>query len=132
MMKEVPSMDLWLKEAKEHKDSGKVGMYLTHQGVVRESPRSVVREDSQEERKVKAIDFSYDQAGVDQAVEAAYKLPGVYYIKAWLNEGRLEVGDPIMQVLIGGDIRPNTISALEKLVEKIKTLHVVESEILSE
>ena len=30
--KEIPSMDLWLKEAKAHESAPKCGMYLTHNG----------------------------------------------------------------------------------------------------
>ena len=50
-------------------------------------------------------------------------------IRAWLNEGTLEVGDDIMYVLVGGDIRPNVIDALQKVVEELKTNCVTETEI---
>jgi len=49
-------------------------------------------------------------------------------IDQWLNEGLLEVGDNIMHVLIGGDIRPHVIDGLQSLVEKIKTECVTEIE----
>ena len=39
-----PSFDEWLAEAKAQPDSGKVGMYLCHNGVVRESAKAEVRE----------------------------------------------------------------------------------------
>ena len=75
------------------------------------------------------IEFSYDAAGVDAAVKEALTWPGVYYVRVWLNEGTLSVGDSIMYVLIGADIRPNCIDALQKLVGKIKNDLVVETEI---
>ena len=55
--------------------------------------------------------------------------PGVYYVRVWLNEGVLNVGDSLMYVLIGADIRPRCIDALQKLVGKIKNELVVEKEI---
>ena len=50
-------------------------------------------------------------------------------MRTWLNEGALNVGDSIMYVMIGADIRPRCIDALNKLVGKIKNDLVVEKEI---
>ena len=36
MAKTIPSMDAWLAEAKKDESAAKVGMYLVHNGVVRE------------------------------------------------------------------------------------------------
>ena len=66
---------------------------------------------------------------VEAAVRETYKREGIYYIRTWLNEGELEVGDDIMYVLIGGDIRPNVVAALDSLVDKLKTQCVTEKEI---
>ena len=52
-----------------------------------------------------------------------------YYVRVWLNEGVLNVGDSLMYVLIGADIRPRCIDALQQLVGKIKNELVVEKEI---
>ena len=64
-----------------------------------------------------------------EAIEEAMKLDGIYYVKAWLNEGELTVGDDIMYVLIGGDIRPHVVDALQFLVGKLKNECVEETEI---
>ena len=72
--------------------------------------------------------FSYDAEKVEKAVQEAYKLEGIYYIRTWLNEGELEVGDDIMYVLIGGDIRPHVVDALQFLVGKLKNECVTEIE----
>ena len=56
-------------------------------------------------------------------------MPGIGYVRAWLNEGRLRVGDDIMYVLIGGDIRPNVVDALQYLVGRVKNECVNETEI---
>ena len=57
------------------------------------------------------------------------KLEGVYYVRAWLNEGTVPVGDSLMYILIGADIRPHAVDALTKLVETIKTKIVIETEL---
>ena len=49
-------------------------------------------------------------------------------MRVWLNSGELTVGDDIMQVLIGGDIRPRVIDALQELVGTIKNECVSEIE----
>ncbi len=131
MAKTEPSIDSWLKEAKADPNAAQCGMFLTHNGVVRITPKQLVREGVEGLGQVAAVEFSYDAAGVDAAVKEALTWPGVYYVKVWLNEGVLEVGDSIMYVLIGADIRPNCIDALQNLVGKIKNDLVVEKEIYS-
>ena len=126
--KKVPSIDEWLKEAKADPKASQTGMFLVHNGVVRETPKSKVREGVDDGSRVTGMLFSYDAAKVDAAVEEARKMSGIFYVKAWLNEGSLKVGDDIMIVLIGGDIRPNVINTLQHLVTKIKTQCVMEIE----
>ena len=128
MSKPIPSMDQWLREAKTHESAPKIGMYLTHNGIVRQSAKAKVRygEDAQD---VTGMVFSYDQQKVDAVLEDAKKLEGIYYIRVWLNEGVLKVGDDIMYVLIGGDIRPRVVDALQYLVGRIKNECVVETEL---
>ena len=74
------------------------------------------------------MEFSYDEAKVAAAAEETRKMDGVYYVRTWCNEGKLEVGDNIMLVLIGADIRPHAVDALNKLVGTIKTECVSEVE----
>ena len=128
MSKQSPSMDQWLQEAKQHDSAPKVGMYLSHNGVVRQSARARVRQGDETAAPVTGMLFRYDQAKVDAAIAGAYQLPGIYYIRVWLNEGELTVGDDIMYVLIGGDIRPHVVDALQFLVGEIKSHCVVEKE----
>ena len=125
-------MDAWLKEAKQHESAPKIGMYLTHNGIVRETAKAKVRQGAENTKLVIAMNFSYDQAKVDAAIEETYKMDGIYYIRTWLAEGNLQVGDDIMYVLIGGDIRPHIIDALQYLVGRIKNECVVETEIYAE
>ena len=128
MSKPIPSMDQWLKEAKAHESAPKIGMYLTHNGIVRQSAKAKVHY-GEDAKDATGMVFSYDQSKVDAVLEDAKKLDGIYYIRVWLNEGELKVGDDIMYVLIGGDIRPRVVDALNYIVGRIKNECVVEKEL---
>lgn len=129
MAKQEPSVDQWLKEAKADPKAAQCGMFLTHNGVVRITPKAQVREGVEGLGEVSKVEFSYDEEGLAAAVEEALTWEGVYYVRVWLNEGVCNVGDSLMYVLIGADIRPRCIDALQKLVGKIKNELVVEKEI---
>ena len=126
--KPVPSMDEWLREAKADPSAEKIGMYLTHNGTVRKTAKAKVRNCDMSAENVTGMLFSYDDEKVSAAIDETYKLDGIYYIKVWLNQGELQVGDDIMYVLIGGDIRPHVVDALQFLVGKLKSECVTETE----
>lgn len=128
MRTEIPSMDQWLREAKAHKSAPKIGMYLTHNGIVRQSAKAKVRLGAENAPDVTGMFFSYDREKVDAVIAETYRMEGIYYIRVWLNEGELNVGDDIMYVLIGGDIRPRVVDALQYLVGRIKNECVSEIE----
>ena len=71
---------------------------------------------------------SYDAAKVQAAIENTLAMPGIGYVRVWLANGELAVGDDIMFVLIGGDIRPRVVAALQALVGAIKNECVTEIE----
>ena len=124
-----PSVEQWLLEAKTAPQAENGGMYLTHCGVVRESAKAKVRLGQADTRRVTGMRFSYDAEKVEQAISSARALDGIYYVRVWLNEGALSVGDDIMLVLIGGDIRPHVVDALQFLVGRIKSECVTEEEL---
>ena len=132
MPKTMPSVDEWLREAKVDPGFRNCGMYLVHNGTVRETPKAEARDIEtdgvQPGGKVGGMVFSYDSTRVEAAVEACRALPGIGYVRVWLNEGELALGDDIMLVLIGGDIRPRVIDALQQLVGTIKNECVSEVE----
>ena len=127
--KQSPSMDAWLAEAKCHESAPKIGMYLTHNGIVRQSAKAKVRFGAEDTRSVTGMYFSYEPEKVEAIIQETYKMDGIYYIRVWLNEGQLAVGDDIMYVLIGGDIRPHVVDALQYLVGRIKNECVTEKEL---
>ena len=124
-----PSVDAWLREAKALEAAGEIGMYLFHNGVVRQTARARVREGDAQAKPVSGMRFSYDPERVATAVEETRRLPGIYHVRVWLNRGELKVGDDLMRVLVGGDIRPHVIAALESLVGTLKRQCVTEEEL---
>ena len=95
MAKTEPSVDQWLREAKADPAAAQCGMFLTHNGVVRITPKAQVREGVEGLGEVVAVEFSYDAEGLAAAEAEALTWPGVYYVRTWLNEGRCEVGDSL-------------------------------------
>ena len=129
MKKTPPSIDAWLKEAKAHESAPNIGMYLTHNGTVRQTAKAKVRFGAEDTKEVTGMLFSYDEEKVNAVITDTYQMEGIYYIKVWLNEGQLQMGDDIMYVLIGGDIRPRVVDALQYLVSRVKNECVVETEL---
>ena len=125
----VPSIDQWLKEAKEDPSASECGMYLIHNGTVRQTARAMVRQGADNTEPVTGMVFRRNAEKTDQAVRKAKEMPGIFYVRVWLNEGVLTLGDDIMLVLVGGDIRPHVIDALQSLVGTIKNECVIEQEL---
>lgn len=130
MKERKPTFEKMMKEAKLSKNADKCGMFLLHNGVVRIDAKSKVREGKKNTKKIVGMNFDYDDKKVKTAIKNALKMKGIYYIKVWLNRGKLKVGDDIMLVLVGGDIRPRVIDCLQNLVGEIKSKCVVEHEIV--
>ena len=130
-----PSMDEWREDAKKSPNAENCGMYLFHNGVVRSTPKAKVRQITEgnladtASKRVCAMNFSYDRQKVEEAKKKAMQMPGIFYVRVWLNEGILQPGDDIMLVLIGGDIRPHVVECLQTLVGEIKNYCVSETEI---
>lgn len=129
MKQERPSVDQWLREAKADPSAADCGMYLVHNGTVRRTARAKVRQGVEDAAPVTGMFFSYDREKAAAAIEAAGRMEGIGFVRVWLNEGELEVGDDIMLVLIGGDIRPHVIEALQTLVGTLKNECVTEREL---
>jgi len=125
-----PSVDAWIEEIRNNDSECNAGMFLIHNGVVRVTPKAQVREGVQGLGQVKALTVSYDKVKADNAIRKALQMEGITNIKVWINEGKLNVGDDIMLVLVAGDIRPHVIDALQSLVGDLKTNCITEQELL--
>ena len=126
--KAIPSADAWLREAKAEAAAADCGMFLLHNGVVRRSAKARVRFGDESAPEVRGMYFSYDREKAAEAIRAAEAMEGIRFVRVWLNEGELAVGDDIMYVLIGGDIRPHVVDALQALVGTLKNECVTELE----
>ena len=124
-----PSADQWLREAKADAAAADCGMFLLHNGVVRRSAKARVRAGDTQAADVVGMRFSYDRAKTAAAIAAAEATEGIRIVRVWMNEGELSVGDDIMYVLVGGDIRPHVIDALQALVGTLKNECVSEIEL---
>ena len=129
LKQEMPSIEQWLREAKSDPAAADCGMFLIHNGVVRQTAKAKVRQGAENTDSVRGMLFSYDREKAARAVDSTRSLPGIGYVRVWLNEGELQVGDDIMLVLIGGDIRPHVIDALQTLVGTLKNECVTETEL---
>ncbi len=97
----------------KHRDAGKMGMIASHLGIVRETSRSG--------DCIQFIDVTYDSEKVRGILNDIKLLPGIIDVIIETASGRLEIGDPIMAVVVGGDIREHVFPALAKTVDRIKT-----------
>jgi len=78
---------------------------------------------------VKKVLLRADRDRLEDLLAEARTWPGVYAVRAWVNEGSLSVGDDIIKVLVAGDIRDNVFAALQWLVSLIKSEVLSESEL---
>lgn len=101
-----------LEKIRKHPDSRKMGMIASHLGIVRGSSR--------DSREVIGVEVSYDLNAIDDIIKNIKRLPGIVEVLVDINEGRLEVGDKILFVAVGGDIREHVFNALIKAVDLIK------------
>ena len=114
-------IDAWLEEVKRKSDPSTLGMILVHNGVVRGT--------SKDGKPVTGMQLSYDQAKLQSCVERFKARGGIVEIKAWINEGELQVGDDIMMLLVAGRLRTDVLPVFEELLSIIKKDVVREEEI---
>ena len=101
-----------LEKIRMHPDAHKMGMIASHLGIVRGSSRN--------NRKVIGIEVDYDLDAINDIIRDIKKLPGIFEVMVEINNGQLDVGDEILFVAVGGDIRENVFHALIKAVDLIK------------
>lgn len=92
--------------------SEKIGMIATHIGVVRGN--------SLDGREVSGVEVAYDHEVLEEITNNSRSLPGIIDVMVEVNEGALKVGDMIMFVAVGGDIRDHVFPVLINTVDRIK------------
>lgn len=106
----------------KHKDSRKMGMIASHLGIVRETSRAG--------EYIRDIDVTYDSDKLKEIIDDVSNLPGIVDVAVETASGKLQIGDPVMAVVVGGDIREHVFPALIKAVERIKAEACVKNESL--
>lgn len=97
---------------KRHPDYGRVGMILCHNGVVRETAR--------DGRRIKRMTVQTDRVRLEAILSEMRKRPGIVEILAEVREGKLDVGEDVMMVVVAGDYRENCFPVLQDAVNAIK------------
>ena len=112
--KKGDKMDLskMIQTLKEDPDYPKMGMIASHLGVVRET--------SLNGDKVSGIDVIFDKDAINKIILKIKRMPGVVNVLVETSGGRLEVGDDIMAVAVGGDTREHVFPALIEAVDMMK------------
>ena len=108
------SMDLnkMIERVKKNTDPSRVGMITSHLGVVRRTSR--------DGREVTSLEVAYDQEALQAVVRDIKQMPGIAEVLVETREGRLNVGEEILAVVVAGDIRENVFPALVNAVNRIK------------
>jgi molybdopterin synthase catalytic subunit len=101
-----------IEKVKKSTDPSKVGMITSHLGVVRATSRNG--------SEVTGLEVAYDQKALQAVVSDIKKMPGIAEVLVETREGRLNIGEEILAVVVAGDIRENVFPALVTAVNRIK------------
>ncbi len=102
-----------IDEIRQHPEFDRVGMILSHQGVVRGVSR--------DGRPVSGITLEVDHDRLRHIVEAEKKSPGIIELIVKITDHtELSVGDDIMLIVAAGDIREHVIPVLERTLNAVK------------
>jgi molybdopterin synthase catalytic subunit len=108
------TMDLnkMIERVKKNTDPARVGMITSHLGVVRSTSRNG--------REVTSLEVAYDQNALQAVVRDIKEMPGIAEVLVETRDGKLNVGEEILAVVVAGDIRENVFPALVSAVNRIK------------
>ncbi len=114
-------LDAIIGHIRSRKDFSKVGMILTHLGIVRGTTR--------EGRRVVSMRVKVDRDKLNSIVEHQRKRTGILDILVETREGELYVGDDVLAIVVAGDVRENVISVLIDTLNEIKAQATTKVEI---
>jgi molybdopterin synthase catalytic subunit len=101
-----------LEKIRKHPDFHKIGMIASHLGIVRGHSRGG--------RKVVGVEVSYNMDVLNDIIAKIKAMPGIVEALVEVSPGTLNVGDEVMYLAVGGDIRENVFPALINGVDLIK------------
>ena len=110
-----------LRERVKHElNPAKVGMIVTHEGIVRGSSR--------EGFPVEYLDIDVDFQVWKTILQEMRAQKGIAAVEADIITGRRYVGDELLLVVIAGDIREHVFPILEKTVNRLKKEAILKKE----
>ena len=110
-----------INKIKNHENADSIGMIASHLGIVRGFSRNG--------KDVEGVDVKYNMDILEDIIRKIKDMTGIVDVMVDVNEGDLKVGDELMFVAVGGDIRENVFAALIEAVEQIKKNAVTKQEI---
>lgn len=102
-----------MAEFKKHPHIKDAGMILCHNGVVRGFSR--------DGRTVSGLRVKVDHVRLEEVLEKYRQRPGIVDVQIKIVEDQdLRVGDDVMVLIVGGDIRENVIATLSDALNDVK------------
>jgi len=101
-----------IEKIRRHPESHRIGMIASHLGIVRGHSR--------DGRKVVSVEVTYDMDQLNNIIKNIKDMPGIVEAMIEINSGTLNIGDEVMYLAVGGDIRENVFAALIRGVDMIK------------
>jgi molybdopterin synthase catalytic subunit len=107
------NLERLIQSVKQHPDFAQVGMMLCHIGVVRSTSR--------DGRRVTGLRVTVDRQGLQTVLDAHRRRPGIVDIQVEIAADRhLVVGEPVMHLVVAGDIREHVVATLADTLNAIK------------
>jgi len=106
------NLNALIDRIKAHPDFPKVGMILSHVGVVRGTSR--------DGRPVSGLELAADRDALAAILAEQRRRPGIVDILVEIQEGSLKVGDEVMFIVVAGDVRDHVIPVLADTLNAIK------------
>ncbi|MFK5952445.1 MAG: molybdenum cofactor biosynthesis protein MoaE [Desulfobacterium sp.] len=102
-----------INRLKAHPDYHKAGMILCHNGVVRATSR--------EGEEVTGLKVTVNHKRLKEIVDFQSNRPGIVDVIVEITEEKeLPVGEDVMYIVVGGDIRENVIAVLTETLNQVK------------
>lgn len=102
-----------MAEFKKHPQIHDCGMILCHNGVVRGFAR--------DGRGVSGLRVKVDHAKLAEILDKYRQRPGIVDVRIKIEEDKdLQVGDDVMVLIVGGDIRENVLATLTDALNEVK------------
>ncbi len=103
-----------VREVRNTVDISKAGMLLCHNGFVRDTSRVGAK-------PVESIELKADHSKVEEIRQWALKLPGIVAVEIEPFEGKFQVGDDLLYIVMAGDIRENVFAGLRSTLDRVKS-----------